>query len=872
MGQHYVALATRLEIQRKLLHQWANRLKIFDPEHYDKRLDDPNIGPLIYQGFSWIRQLLQDGHKLEQRYSVRPAKIHESMESPTAFRHWLMSKFNSMPHKLRSRRDVQSLQPYQAVQSGPSSGEHHDTQYVAVDKVRWIIQDKEQFESLFQSLSDLIADINAVIPPQRGDSTNTALQHEAANLSSVSELGTIKTVLPNEDVNITCRVENGIDQEKDSISEAHSETFKRAIEPPDPGSNWSDLGQWLRSGAGIYWISGKSTSTKYLFENYGAPELLQEWVGSRESIMGNFLLWNVGTLEQNTCCGVARGLLYHVLKENQSLIPHMWQEARSGIKNLKLPSSTELKWALQQLDEVSKQAAFAFFIDAPPPVKRQLSIGVAPPIFLKWLASVANERHQSTAVAEQGGSSDGCRLVSLHPTFQEWLTYMTNRGGASDTNRQLSLNPLTSDGCRLRRPLIGVARTPAQRYRRVQSSHREGISFIQEFATSAHIKILLSSRPINTETWKNMSTTQFGLIFAEMATAYLNEADVRELIITLQDKAEGVFLWVVLACRTLLDRFDAYDSADEIQRAVDRLPPELEDLLRSIIEDIPERVRQQASKMLRLCYIRGPVEDMSFISTFAMAWAVEKGIGSLEIRGDASKGHLMGPGGDTPFVNFMHRTVFEFLDNTDALKMDCLKIDDDGFDPTAALAFIDSFMLFLDVRHIDEGDFTVLNSLIILTDLLKTQPSHLAAVLDSILMAIKQPRSSMDQHEQNKGYRSRSPTRLYIGLNNEVDLTLRFFRNKLNDKHITLLLAAELNPDTCISKPDAQEFDTVQRARTTSERLNLLVPAVLQPMMKLILEYFIDDRLVPVTTIGILLDSGCDPNQMVVEHYKNTTP
>ncbi|ENI10541.1 hypothetical protein COCC4DRAFT_55199 [Bipolaris maydis ATCC 48331] len=539
MGQHYVALATRLEIQRKLLHQWANRLKIFDPEHYDKRLDDPNIEPLIYQGFSWIRQLLQDGHKLEQRYSVRPAKIHESMESPTAFRHWLMSKFNSMPHKLRSRRDVQSLQPYQAV--------------------RWIIQDKEQFESLFQSLSDLIADINAVIPPQRGDSTNTALQHEAANLSSVSELGTIKTVLPNEDVNITCRVENGIDQEcakKDSISEAHSETFKRAIEPPDPGSNWSDLGQWLRSGAGIYWISGKSTSTKYLFENYGAPELLQEWVGSRESIMGNFLLWNVGTLEQNTCCGVARGLLYHVLKENQSLIPHMWQEAQSGIKNLKLPSSTELKWALQQLDEVSKQAAFAFFIDAPPPVKRQLSIG--------------------------------------------------------------------------------------------------------------------------------------------MATAYLNEADVRELIITLQDKAEGVFLWVVLACRTLLDRFDAYDSADEIQRAVDRLPPELEDLLRSIIEDIPERVRQQASKMLRLYFTRYSPDEMNQKSLMLEGRLRSQCRGSLEIRGDASKGHLMGPGGDTPFVNFMHRTVFEFLDNTDALKMDCLKIDDDGFDPTAALAFIDSFMLFLD--------------------------------------------------------------------------------------------------------------------------------------------------------------------------------
>jgi hypothetical protein len=53
-----------------------------------------------------------------------------------------------------------------------------------------------------------------------------------------------------------------IDDRKNHIAEAHSKTLEWAINPPASGVVWDDLGQWLRSGHGIYWIHGKPGSGK----------------------------------------------------------------------------------------------------------------------------------------------------------------------------------------------------------------------------------------------------------------------------------------------------------------------------------------------------------------------------------------------------------------------------------------------------------------------------------------------------------------------------------------------------------------------------------------------------------------------------------
>ena len=84
IGKDYSYLATRLDFQRTLLLQWAERLKLYDNKEYDTRLKDPYLKDLIQSGLQCIIQLLQDGHLLQDRYGVRPANIQEAAETSTA--------------------------------------------------------------------------------------------------------------------------------------------------------------------------------------------------------------------------------------------------------------------------------------------------------------------------------------------------------------------------------------------------------------------------------------------------------------------------------------------------------------------------------------------------------------------------------------------------------------------------------------------------------------------------------------------------------------------------------------------------------------------------------------------------------------------
>jgi hypothetical protein len=47
-----------------------------------------------------------------------------------------------------------------------------------------------------------------------------------------------------------------------------------------------------------------------------------------------------------------------------------------------------------------------------------------------------------------------------------------------------------------------------------------------------------------------------------------------EIVKELVEKASGVFLWVVLACRSVVEGLIAYDSTADIKARVDELPRE----------------------------------------------------------------------------------------------------------------------------------------------------------------------------------------------------------------------------------------------------------------------------------------------------------
>jgi hypothetical protein len=74
----------------------------------------------------------------------------------------------------------------------------------------------------------------------------------------------------------------------------------------------------------------------------------------------------------------------------------------------------------------------------------------------------------------------------------------------------------------------------------------------------------------------------------------------KRLVKEIAEKASGVFLWVVLVVKSLLLGLTNGDEIEDLQKRLDDLPSDLEDLFQKIFDDIEPSYRLQASKLLQL--------------------------------------------------------------------------------------------------------------------------------------------------------------------------------------------------------------------------------------------------------------------------------
>ncbi|RAR02635.1 hypothetical protein DDE82_005723 [Stemphylium lycopersici] len=486
VGEDYQILATKLDIQKTLLLLWGRRLKLFDSEKCDPRLNDPTIATQIEQGLPCIRFLLQDSEKLQQRYGVKPSEINESVEVSTAVRDRLMSEFRNMKISLKARHSSPPTRSSMIACASYYVLLKSERLHSNANKIKWVIKDKERFGNLIGFISGLIADLDRLIPSRSGD----------------------------------------------------------------------------------------------------------------ESI-------------QNVLLKEIRGL--------------------KDIFHLKM---------------VSTNGAFAFFIDG----------------------------------------------------LDEF-----------------------------------------------KGNHRDGIKFRKDTVTSANVKILLSIRPLDTcvaafdsklkPRLQDLTRRDIDIYINEVIrshpyvadSSHSSESTVEELILKLGRKAHGVFLWVVLACRTLLEGFEACDNGQELNRRVDNLPPELEELFQHILEGLPPHYLQQAAKLLRVCF-SVECNDMGPIATLGLAWADEGNMDLdrlehpkpcsieevkqkcrllegrlrsrcrvlLEVEGDISDIELENRASlESQTVMFMHRTVFEFLSQPNTWELPCLRIQDKNFEPIVIASYMSSYILYV---------------------------------------------------------------------------------------------------------------------------------------------------------------------------------
>jgi hypothetical protein len=208
----------------------------------------------------------------------------------------------------------------------------------------------------------------------------------------------------------------------------------------------------------------------------------------------------------------------------------------------------------------------------------------------------------------------------------------------------------------------------------------------------------------------------------------LEPDESERLVSELRDKASGVFLWVVLACRSLIEGFAAFDSTAELRERVDELPRELEDLFQHMLEKIEPRYQVQGAKMLRICYqnqyakaqrlfsiglalVNDAEMDPSKLSLPNNLSATEKRTkcemlegrlrsrccGLLEVvkgKGDQSQDYCLCNASKwtdkhdeliDSTVGFMHRTVYDFLSQPGVWDLQCLQLNDPAFNSDVLL-------------------------------------------------------------------------------------------------------------------------------------------------------------------------------------------
>lgn len=135
---------------------------------------------------------------------------------------------------------------------------------------------------------------------------------------------------------------------------------------------------------------------------------------------------------------------------------------------------------------------------------------------------------------------------------------------------------------------------------------------------SPHWKTLVSSRPL--PAFEAAFAGQPKLRLHELThkdiTAYVDDklsghpritelaiddsAGTKALIAEIVNSASGVFLWVKLVVRTLLEGLQNYDNLDDLHRRLMVLPRDLEKLFRHMLRNIPTEYKAQSSRMFQI--------------------------------------------------------------------------------------------------------------------------------------------------------------------------------------------------------------------------------------------------------------------------------
>lgn len=175
-----------------------------------------------------------------------------------------------------------------------------------------------------------------------------------------------------------------------------------------------------------------------------------------------------------------------------------------------------------------------------------------------------------------------------------------------------------------------------------EGNHSELAEFLVSIPRESCLKVLLSSRPIPAcvEVFSNCPKLQLQDLtyndirlyavdrisdhpqFTRLVTE--DETQASRLIDEIVAKASGVFLWVIIVVRRLMDGLQNYDRLEDLRQRLEGLPTDLEELYNHMLEKLDPLYRRQASRIFQIVFQSITIQSEAPLTTMHLSHTEEQ--------------------------------------------------------------------------------------------------------------------------------------------------------------------------------------------------------------------------------------------------------
>ncbi|KAK1828785.1 hypothetical protein QBC39DRAFT_239286, partial [Podospora conica] len=542
----------KLKLQHQAFEKWATAVGLNESitpgewKWHDTRLDDPEMNKTVEKTLRCIQVHFQSAFTVGKKY---PGDMQEGTPVP----------------------DIVAFRPGQGPPPRIDAKAERRTAYRKfkdfLRKMTWMYGDKEKVNRCIDNIAGMLTDLRELIEPPTEHARAMMASVGGKDIESVTSEDVLKVFLEE-----GIRIQNtgmidaarrglvlshmkqwlkGIDTRRARIAVAHRDTFEWALAEktnlnrPD-APKWDHLPTWLRSdSSGIYWVSGKagsgkSTLMKYLLERLERPAFppIFQWARGSEVTVCNFFFEN---LSRDADQKTLAGLARSLVYQILCHHSHLIDKAFPQM------------WA--DLGHNSKLTM--------PTTIDQMFLAI-----------------QEVAKYARGSSPYFCFLIDGLDEF---------------VSTEKEAHMIKKDAQRLMELIASLSTLPRVK---MLISSRPTPDCLENFNKYPKLRIQDHTK---TDIDKYIKSTLGG---HDRFPVLMKESpdDITALLDDMASRASGIFLWVRLACQSLMHGLKGHANINELRRRVNLLPKELGEMFWLMLTSTTDEDDQmQAARLLRFC-------------------------------------------------------------------------------------------------------------------------------------------------------------------------------------------------------------------------------------------------------------------------------